>query len=109
MRLGELQGRTISTQESNNHPLLDDLHGPGGEVVDGRDHVAGVHQVLVRGAEGGLDGQRDGLEAALGRRLEQRQPENLLVQVQAEVSPELLGVVGEDLAKLKMFSFNPIS
>ena len=99
----------LSTQERDHHPILHDLHGAGGDVVDGGDHVAGVHQVLVRGAKRGLDGQGDGLEAALGRRLEQRQTEHLLVQVQAEVTPELLRVVREDLRVMKMFTFNPIS
>ena len=94
----------VFTQERDDHPILDDLHGARGEVVDGGDHVTGVHQVLVRGAERGLDGQGDGLEAALGRRLEQGQTEHLLVQVQAEVAPELLRVVRENLVGGKMFS-----
>ena len=68
-----------------------------------------MHQVLVWGAEGGLDGQGDGLEAALGRRLEQRQTEDLPVQMQAEITSELFRVVREDLRVMKMFSFNPIS
>ena len=68
-----------------------------------------MHQVLVWGAEGGLDGQGDGLEAALGRRLEQRQTENLPVQMQTEITSELFRVVREDLRVMKMFSFNPIS
>ena len=100
---GQMGNVDIITQERDDHPILDDLHGAGGEVVDGGDHVAGVHQVLVRGAERGLDSQGDGLEAALGRRLEQGQAEHLLVQVQTEVAPELLWVVREDLAGGKMF------
>lgn len=100
---GQMGNVDIITQERDDHPILDDLHGAGGEVVDGGDHVAGVHQVLVRGAERGLDGQGDGLEAALGRRLEQGKAEHLLVQVQTEVAPELLWVVREDLAGGKMF------
>ena len=49
----------LSTQERDYHPVLHDLHRAGGDVVDGGDHVAGVHQVLVRGAKRGLDGQGD--------------------------------------------------
>ena len=99
----------LSTQERDHHPILHDLHGAGGDVVDGGDHVTRVHQVLVWGAEGGLDGQGDGLEAALGRRLEQRETEDLPVQVQAEITSELFRVVREDLGVMKMFSSNPIS
>ena len=69
--LGNVKSNKIySAQERDNHLILHDLHGTGGNVVDGGDHVAGEHQVLIWGAEGGLDGQGDELEAALRRRLE---------------------------------------
>ena len=85
------------TQESHHHPFLDHLHRARGDVEDGRDNVPGVNQVLVWGTEGGLDGQGDGLEAALGCCLEEGQAEDLLVEVQTEVAPELLGVIRQNL------------
>ena len=58
-----------------------------------------MDQEFVRGAEVGLDLEGKELLAALTRRLEDGQGEDLLVQVEGDVAAELLGIVQKNLEK----------
>lgn len=60
-----------------------------------------MDQELVRGAEVGLDLEREELLAAFAGRLENGQRQDLLVEVEGDIAAELLGVVEEDLEKRK--------
>lgn len=65
------------TQYGDDHAALQHLHRPVGEVEDVVQHVPLVDQELVRGAEGGLDLEGEGLEAALRGGLEQGKAQHL--------------------------------
>jgi hypothetical protein len=69
------------TKDGNNHSEVLHLHGAVAQVVERVEGVAFVHQVLARRAERRLYVQREHLEAALRRLLEDRQLQHFPVQM----------------------------
>lgn len=78
------------TQYGQHGVVLQDLHGPRADEVDGLQGVALPDEELARSAEGGLDDERERAQAAPAGRLEQGQLEQLLVQVHGDVGPQLV-------------------
>lgn len=78
------------TQYGQHSVVFQDLHGPWADKVDGLQGVSLPDEELPRGAEGGLDNEGKGAQAAPAGRLEQRQLKQLLVQVHGDVCPQLI-------------------
>lgn len=85
------------TQDGQHHAIFQHLHGPRADEEDGLESVALSEEVLSGSAEGGLDVQRQGAQAAATGRGKQRQLQDLLVKVHGDVGSQL---VREVLQKL---------
>ena len=88
-----MPGSGSLTQDCHDHPVLQDLHGPVGEVVDAVEGVTPMDQELVRSAEVRLDLERDKLPASLRRGLENGKAEDFSVKVEGNVATEFFRVV----------------
>lgn len=85
------------TQDGQHHAVFQHFHGPGADKEDGLQSVALSQEVLSGSAEGGLDVQREGAQAAATGGGEQRQLQDLLVQVHGDVGSQLVREVLEQL------------
>lgn len=89
----------VRTQDGQHHPVLQHLHGPRAHEEDGLQGVALPQQVLAGCAEGRLDVQRQRAQAAAAGRREERQFQDLLVQVHGDVGAQLVWEVLQQLGR----------
>lgn len=85
------------TQDGEHHAILQHFHGARTDEEDGLERVALTEEVLSGSAEGRLDVQRQGTQAATAGRGEQRQLQDLLVKVHGDVGSQLVREVLQQL------------
>lgn len=88
------------TQDGQDRPVFEHLHGAGADEEDGLQSVALSQEVLPRSAEGRLDVERQRAQAAAAGGGEQRQLQDLLVKVHGDVGPQLVREVLQQLANV---------
>lgn len=91
--------RLNRTEDGQHGAIFQHLHGARADEKDGLESVALPEEVLPRGAEGGLDVQRQRAQAATARRGKQRQLQDLLVKVHGDVGPQLVWEVFQQLRR----------
>jgi len=90
----------MNTKYSDDHSLLEDLHGTVAEEVDGADGISLVEDVLARCTEHRLHLHRNRLQAPTTRRLEDGQIQHLAVQVGRHVALHLDRKISHHLSKI---------
>lgn len=87
----------VCTQNGQHRVVLQNLHGARADEVDGLERVPLADEELPRSAEGVLDDQRQGAQTPPAGGLEQRQLQQLFVQVHGDVGPQLVRKVLQQL------------
>lgn len=87
----------LFTENGEHSAVLQHFHGARAHKVDSLEGVALADEELPGGREGGLDNKGEGAQAAPAGRLEERQLQQLFIQMHGDVCPQLVREILQQL------------